>query len=73
MRGGGFGRYGSRTGVGRRRACTREEVAMAASIGLGMKTTGRGPHVSERGDWLAGLKTGTGPTQERRKSFSNFI
>jgi hypothetical protein len=45
---------------------------VAAAVGLGRKTTGRGPHVCERGGWLvgpAGLKAGTGPTQEEKNLF----
>jgi hypothetical protein len=38
-----------RKGIEMRRACAREVAAEAVAIDPRRKTTGRGPHVSERG------------------------
>jgi hypothetical protein len=52
-RGGCSGRYGSGRGARRRHAHACKAAAVAMDIGLGRKTTGRGPRVSERG-WERG-------------------
>jgi hypothetical protein len=65
------GRYESGRGTGRRRARARVAAAVATAVVQGGRRSGGARMSSSGGGWpagLAGVKVGTGPTQEEEKN-----